>query len=49
MIKHPNKLRDEERDKVLIKNGYKVLHIKEEDYKNNKDFTIRQCLEFING
>lgn len=48
MIKNPNKLRDEVRDKILIKNGYEVLHIKEYDYKNDKAGSIKKCLEFLN-
>jgi len=48
MIKNPNKLRDEIRDEVLLKNGYKVLHIKEVDYRNNEDLMVKKCLGFLN-
>lgn len=48
MINYPNKLRDEVRDKILIKNGYQVLHINEENYRKNKDDVIKECLEFLN-
>lgn len=42
------KLRDEVRDKILIKNGYQVLHIDEANYRKNKDNVIKECLEFLN-
>lgn len=42
------KSRDEVRDKILIKNGYQVLHINEENYRKNKDDVIKECLEFLN-
>lgn len=48
IIRSANRLRDEERDSILIENGYKVIHIKEEDYKINKDKIIKDCLEFLN-
>ena len=47
-IKNPNKLRDNVRDEILISSGYNVLHIKEEDYKNNPDECISKCLNFLN-
>lgn len=49
IIKNTNKLRDHQRDELLILNGFDVLHIKEEYYKNNKDKAIKDCLEFLNG
>lgn len=49
MIQTPNKMRDDERDAVLIKNNYIVMHVKEHDYRTNKDQVIKECLEFLNG
>jgi hypothetical protein len=48
IIKSPNRLRDEERDLILIENDYKVIHIKEKDYMDNKNKIIKECLEFLN-
>lgn len=48
IITNPNKLREEERDELLEKEGYKVLHIKEKDYKNNPKKIISMCLDFLN-
>ena len=47
-ITNPNKLRDNARDEILIDSGYEVLHIKEEDYKNNPDECVSKCLNFLN-
>jgi len=44
-----NKKRDEERTLMLEQCGYHVLHIKERDYNNNCDTTIKICLDFIYG
>lgn len=49
IIKRSTALRDNERDNILIENGYEVLRIKEEDYKKNPQKVIKECLEFLNG
>jgi hypothetical protein len=43
-----NSLREEKRDKMIIKSGYEVLHISELDYKNNKQEIIDKCVAFLN-
>jgi hypothetical protein len=48
-IKYPNRLRDDQRDKFLIEEGYEILHIKEADYRKNPEISINICLEFLNG
>ena len=48
-IRNTNKNRENVRDQKILKNGFKVLHIKEELYKENKEKIIRDCLEFIYG
>jgi len=45
--KRGNQKRDFERDKLLIENGYEILHIKERDYKLNKDNEIKRCINFL--
>lgn len=35
------------REKILIDNGYKVLRIKESDYKNDKNGTLQKCMNFL--
>jgi len=42
-----NKERESTRDEILRSNGYKVLHIKEYDFKNDKQGTIDKCLNFL--
>jgi uncharacterized C2H2 Zn-finger protein len=49
IIKNTNRLRDHQRDEIIIRNGYSVLHIKEEDYRNDKNDAVEKCLEFLNG
>ena len=44
-----NKKRSLKRDKELILGGYKVLHIKENDYHENKEKTIQTCIDFLNS
>ena len=44
-----NKKLDEYRDDTLELCGYEVLHIKERDYKNDCDCTIKLCMDFIYG
>ncbi len=38
---------DHERDLLIEQNGHSVLHIKESDYKQDCDTTIKKCLDFI--
>ena len=45
--KRGNQKRDSIRTKAIEDIGYKVLHIKERDYNNNKDAEIKKCVEFI--
>lgn len=47
-IKYTNKLRDEDRDKLLEAEGYKILHVKEHEYRQDKNLIINKCLEFLN-
>jgi very-short-patch-repair endonuclease len=47
-IKYTNKLRDEDRDKLLESEGYKILHIKECEYRKDSNLIINKCLEFLN-
>jgi hypothetical protein len=49
IIRYTNKLREEDRDTALISDGYKVLHIKEEDYRNNPQECVLKCVDFLNG
>lgn len=48
IIRNSNKEREENRDKFLLSEGYNVLHIKEEDYRQNPDNVVKICLEFLN-
>ena len=48
-IRQTNKDNDKQRDKSLIQDGYKVLHIKEEEYMRNPDQVVDRCLSFLNG
>jgi hypothetical protein len=41
--------REKERDAALLKEGFRVLHIKERDYRANPNQVTIQCLEFLNG
>lgn len=45
----PNEQRKVERDAAIIRNGYKILHIKEKDFRTNKQATIQRCIDFINN
>ena len=40
--------RDKLKQKILEGRGYKVLRIKERNYKTNKDATLQDCINFIN-
>jgi very-short-patch-repair endonuclease len=46
-IGHGNIQRENLRDNMLIKYGYKVLHINENDYIKNKQQTIELCRKFL--
>jgi hypothetical protein len=43
-----NKSRENKRDEDLIRNGYKVFHVNERDYRENPQIVIQNCLEFLN-
>lgn len=47
--KRGNQVRDAARDTALINEGFRLLHIKERDYRADPEKTIKQCLEFLNG
>jgi hypothetical protein len=42
-----NKKREIKRHEILIKNGYEVLYIDENKYKQNKEKVIQECIEFL--
>lgn len=42
-----NQQRDCDRDQMLMEDGFCVLHIKERDYKANKQGTLDACLKFL--
>ena len=42
-----NKERERIRDNNILEAGYKVLHISEKEYKNNKELTIYKTVNFI--
>lgn len=44
-----NAKRERRRDKALVKEGYKILHVNEKDYRENPDKIIEQCVVFINN
>lgn len=41
--------REKTRDAILLKEGFRLLHIKERDYRADPNKTIKQCVEFLNG
>lgn len=43
-----NKTREKERDEAIIRNGYRIFHVKENDYKQNEEQVIQRCVDFIN-
>jgi len=47
--KYPNRLRDVDRDKLLINEGYDVLHIAEDKYNENPKNTLELCLRYLNA
>lgn len=42
-----NKNREKNRDENIINSGYKVLHISENEYNNNKELTILKLVNYI--
>lgn len=46
-VGHGNKSREKERDIILLNNGYKILHINENDFKIDKKGTVSKCIEFL--
>lgn len=42
-----NPLREQMRDKKIVDAGYKVLHIPEYKYKQNKEQVIQECIKFL--
>lgn len=46
-VGHGNLEREKKRDLILQQNGYDVLHISENDYKNNKNDIIQKCIHFL--
>lgn len=45
--KRGNQQRDEEKNQLYLQGGFEFLRIRERDYKNNKEETIRKCLNFL--
>jgi hypothetical protein len=46
-VGHGNKEREEKKDRTLIQQNYQVLRIGEKEYKNDKQGTIKKCLNFL--
>lgn len=44
-----NVKRELKRDKEINENGYKVYHVKEDDYKKDPNKVLQECLDFINS
>jgi hypothetical protein len=42
-----NKTKDEIRNNMLRKNGYRLLEIEENDYRKNKTETVQKCINFL--
>jgi len=42
-----NKEREKTRDENIINSGYKVLHISEKEYKDNKELTVLKVVNYI--
>ena len=43
-----NPTRARERDALVESAGYRILHIREQDYKKDKQGTIDKCIQFLN-
>ena len=44
-----NAKRENIRNENIIKSGYKVYHVSEFEYKQDKELVIQKCIEFINN
>ena len=42
-----NPEREQYRDSLLISEGFKILRIKEQEFKQNKQETLSKCLQFL--
>lgn len=42
-----NKKREDDRDQRIKECGYEILHIKENEFNQNKDETIKKCIKFL--
>lgn len=42
-----NRLREEERDFAIERQGFRVFHVAERDFKKNPEEVIKKCIEFI--
>ena len=42
-----NELREEKRDKMILDNGYQILHVNEFKYKEDKQKSIIECINFL--
>lgn len=43
-----NPQREYNREQAIIKKGYTIKHVREQDYKQNKEKVIQECLDFLN-
>ena len=44
-----NRLREDERDAAIERQGFNVFHVAERDFKKNPEEVIQKCIEFINS
>jgi len=44
-----NPERSQKREETLISGGYRVLHIREQDYRADPDGVVNRCIDFIYG
>lgn len=42
-----NPSRELERDNSILAEGFKLLRVKESDYKKNKEKVIQECIDFL--
>jgi len=42
-----NSKREDKRDKMILDGGYKVLHVTEKDYREDKGKVINKCIEYL--
>lgn len=49
LLRTQDELRDQKRDAALKREGYTVLHIKEDDYRKSPQEAIKNCITFLNG